>query len=276
MRLGAPVYGSWQDPGQWLEAVRAKGYRAAYCPVPPGSDDATVRAFAEAAARADVAIAEVGVWNNPLDLDPVRREQNVQACIAGLDLAERIGARCCVNIAGTPSAVWDGPHPANYLRETFDAVVETTRRIVDAVRPSRTFYTLEPMPWMVPDSPDEYLRLIRAVDRPGFAVHLDPVNMINSPPRFLRNADFLRECFAKLGPWVRSIHAKDMTLSTKLTVHLDETRPGLGEIDYRVFLEEAAKLGDVPFLLEHLSSEEDYDEASRYVRAVAAEVGVEL
>ncbi|MCX7800989.1 MAG: sugar phosphate isomerase/epimerase [Fimbriimonadales bacterium] len=276
MRLGAPLHGRWQDPSDWIAAVRAKGYRAAYCPVGPDADDSTVRAFADEAARADVAIAEVGVWNNPMDPDGQRRERNVQACIACLDLAERIGARCCVNIAGTPSTVWDGPDPANYLPETYDAIVETTRRILDAVRPQRTFYTLEPMPWMVPDSPDGYLRLLRDVDRPGFAVHLDPVNMVNSPPKFLRNADFLRECFSKLGPWVKSIHAKDMTLGTRLTVHLDEVRPGLGGIDYRVFLTEAAKLGDVPFLLEHLPSEEDYDAAADYVRAVAAEVGIEL
>lgn len=276
MRLGAPVYGSWSDPAEWVAAVRAKGYRAAYCPVGPEADDATVRAFARAAEVADLVVAEVGVWNNLLAADPEERERNVADCIAKLDLAERIGARCCVNIAGTRSAVWDGPDPTNYGPETFDAIVETTRRIVDAVRPKRTFYTLEPMPWMLPDSPDSYLELLRAVDRPSFAVHLDPVNMVNSPPKFLRNAEFLRECFSKLGPWVKSIHAKDMALGTKLTVHLDETRPGLGGLDYRTFLTCAAELGDVPFLLEHLPTESDYDEAAAYVRRVAAEVGVEL
>jgi len=276
MRLGAPVYGSWSDPADWVAAVRAKGYRAAYCPVGPEADDATVRAFARAAEEADLAIAEVGVWNNLLAADAEERERNIAACIAKLDLAERIGARCCVNIAGTRSAVWDGPDPSNYDPETFDAIVETTRRIVDAVKPKRTFYTLEPMPWMLPDSPDSYLELLRAVDRPSFAVHLDPVNMVNSPPKFLCNAEFLRDCFSKLGPWVKSIHAKDMVLGTKLTVHLDEARPGLGGIDYKAFLTCAAELGDVPFLLEHLPTEADYDAAASYVRSVAAEVGVEL
>ncbi|MEJ5169826.1 MAG: TIM barrel protein [Fimbriimonadales bacterium] len=276
MRLGAPVYGSWQDPQEWAAAVRAKGYRAAYCPIGPDADDATVRAFESAAANADLVIAEVGVWNNPLSADPDERERNVADCVAKLALAERIGARCCVNIAGTRSPVWDGPDPSNYAPEIFDAIVETTRRIIDAVKPSRTFYTLEPMPWMLPDSPDSYLELLRAVDRPSFAVHLDPVNMMHSPPRFLCNAAFLRECFEKLGPWIKSIHAKDLVLAAKLTTHLDEVRPGLGGVDYRTFLTCAAQLGDVPFLLEHLPTEEDYDQAAAYVRSVAAEVGVEL
>ena len=37
------------------------------------------------------------------------------------------------------------------------------------------------MPWMIPDSPDENLQLIKDVNRKAFAVHLDFVNMINSP-----------------------------------------------------------------------------------------------
>jgi hypothetical protein len=64
----------------------------------------------------------------------------------------------------------------------------------------RTFYTLETMPWMYPDSTDAYLRLLRAVDRPRFAVHFDPVNLISSPQRCFCNADLIRDFIARLGP----------------------------------------------------------------------------
>ena len=100
------------------------------------------------------------------------------------------------------------------------------REIVDAVAPRRTFFTLEPMPWSVPDSPEAYLALLRAIDRPRFAVHLDPVNLINTPAKFFGNAAFLRECFATLGPYVKSVHAKDIVLGEELTVRLTEVRPG--------------------------------------------------
>ena len=53
---------------------------------------------------------------------------------------------------------------------------------------------------------------------------------------------FLRECFALLGPQIVGVHAKDILLRPNLTVHLDEVRPGLGGLDYAVFLEEMAKL----------------------------------
>ena len=120
-----------------------------------------------------------------------------------------------MNVAGSRSSVWDGPHPDNLNGDTFALIVDSVREILDSVQPQRTYYALEPMPFTLPDSPDSYLELMRAIDRPRFAVHLDPVNMINSPAKFYDNAGFLRECFDKLGPHIRVVHAKDITLDPR-------------------------------------------------------------
>jgi sugar phosphate isomerase/epimerase len=279
MRLGGPVAEAEYegDPERWIGALRGRGYGAAYCPVGPDADDATVRAFVDAARDADVVIAEVGAWSNPLHPDPARRRAAIRFCQERLALAERIGARCCVNIAGSRDPErWDGPHPDNLSEATFDLLVETVREIIDAVRPARTCYALETMPWMFPDGPGSYARLIRAIDRPnGFGVHLDPVNLVSSPQRFFGNADLLRECFATLGPHILGCHAKDIALSAALTVHLDEVRPGLGGLDYQVFLRELDRLDpDTPLLLEHLPSEAEYAAAARHLRDVAAAEGI--
>ena len=194
--------------------------------------------------------------------------------IDALRLADEIGARCCVNISGARGEKWDGPYPGNYARETFDLIVENVRYIIDAVRPSAAFYTLEPMPYMLPDSPDSYLELIKAVDRKQFGVHLDPVNMISDPHRYFNNAAFLKECFSKLGQYIKSIHAKDILIMPELTLHLEERRPGLGTLDYAVFLQEASKLREIPFMLEHLSTQEEYLLAANYVRETAKKAGV--
>jgi sugar phosphate isomerase/epimerase len=133
------------------------------------------------------------------------------------------------------------------------------------------------MAWMYPDTPDNYVRLIRAIDRPAFAVHLDPVNMVSSPQLFYNNGALIRECFAKLGPYIKSCHAKDIRLDTKLTVHLDEVRPGLGGLDYCTFLQEMDRLDpDTPLMLEHLSTAEEYELAAGYVRSVAKELQITL
>jgi sugar phosphate isomerase/epimerase len=277
MRLGGPIFTPYADPETWVQAVLAAGYRGAYCPIGPEADDATVRAYARAAAAADIAIGEVGAWSNPLSPDQEIRRAARDKCVQGLALAERIGARCCVNIAGSLGEKWDGPCPRDLAPETFDSVVEMVRGIIDAVKPTRTFYTLETMPWMLPDSADAYLCLLRAVDRPAFAVHLDPVNLVNSPPRAFDTAALLRDCFAKLGPHIRSCHAKDIRLDTRLTVHLDEVRPGLGCLDYACYLHELDRLDPaVTLLLEHLPNAEEYRQAAGHLRTVAAAEGLRL
>jgi sugar phosphate isomerase/epimerase len=277
MRLGAPIFQTYHDPGTWIGAVQRKGYRAAYCPVRPDADTGTIRAYSEAAERADIVIAEYGAWSNPLSRNEATRRAAIAKCQTGLALADAIGARCCVNIAGSRGEKWDGPDAADLTHETFDLVVATVREIIDAVQPVRTFYTLETMPWMVPDSADSYLELVRAIDRERFAVHLDVVNLVCSPQRYFANAALIRECVAKLGPQIKSCHAKDIILADRLTVHLDEVRPGLGGLDYRVLLRELNTLDpDLPLMLEHLPNEPEYDQAASYVRSMAGELTVEL
>ncbi|MEM7033460.1 MAG: TIM barrel protein [Chloroflexota bacterium] len=270
MRLGGPLFTNTDDPEAWAVAVCKAGYRAAYCPVPPQADEATINAYADAARKADIVIAEVGAWSNPLSLAKATASAAVEKCQVSLALADQIGARCCVNIAGSHSDRWDGPHESNLTDETFDQIVNVVREIVDAVKPKRAFYTLEMMPWMYPDSPGVYLQLIKAIDREAFAVHLDPVNIVNSPQRYFATGHLIEECFAKLGPHIKSCHAKDILLHDKLTVHLDEVRPGLGNLDYAVFLRALNRLNaDIPLMLEHLPNEAEYAAAAAYIRQVA-------
>lgn len=277
MRLGGPVFSKAGDPESWVSAVTAEGYRAAYCPVAPDTDDQTVDAYAEAARRADVVIAEVSAWSNPLSPDRETAAAALEHCKASLALADRIGACCCVNIAGSCGEKWDGPHAADLTEATFDRIVAVVREIIDTVKPARTFYTLEAMPWMYPDSAEAYLRLIKAIDRKAFAVHLDPVNLVCSPQRYFSNRVLIEECFAKLGAYIKSCHAKDIVLREDLTVHLDEVRPGRGHLDYGAFLRALDRLdADVPLMLEHLADEGDYRVAASHVREVAAAEGLKL
>lgn len=277
MRLGGPIFGPRTTPEEWVAAVRRAGYRAAYCPLEIGADDSQADAYAAAAGQAGLIIAEVGAWSNPISTDDATRRTAVEKCRAGLALADRIGARCCVNVAGSRGERWAGPSAANLTDETFDLIVGAVRSILDAVRPTRTFYALETMPWMYPDSADAYVRLIRAIDRKQFAVHFDPVNIICSPQKYYRNAEVIRDFVAKLGPHIKSCHAKDILLQDRLTVHLDEVRPGCGALDYSVYLTELARLdGDLPLMLEHLRDAADYEAAAAHIRQCAVREGIAL
>lgn len=278
MRLGGPVFGKYESAEEWVELVKQSGYNAAYCPVGSDADSSTIKAYESAAKKADIVIAETGAWSNPVSPDEKIRNEALDKCRKQLALADEIGARCCVNIAGSRGAKWDGPDKNDLTPETFDMIVDSVREIIDAVKPERTFYALETMPWMYPDSADSYLALIKAIDRKAFAVHLDPVNLICSPQRYFNNGALLRECFEKLGAYIKSCHAKDIILHDNLTVHLDEwRRPGSGALDYAVYLEELDKLQhEVPLMLEHLPNEEEYRLGAEYIRNLSRQKGLSI
>lgn len=277
MRFGGFIFKPWNTPEEWAQAAIESGYSAVYFPVDYTAPQAEIDGYRDAARQADLVICEIGVWNNTLDRDPARRESAMDRAIHQLELADYVEANCCVNIAGSYSEQWDGPHPDNFSKRAFEEIVFTTQRIIDSVNPKNTCYSLEPMPWMYPDTPESYLDLMAAIDRPGFGVHLDIVNVINSPALYYRNAEVIRDWFEKLGGNIRSCHAKDITLSGKLTVHLDECRPGTGGLDYRTYLECMSKLSErTCLMLEHMTEAEDYAEATRYLKGLAKDMGLNL
>lgn len=277
IRLGGPIFVKSDDPVVLAREHRRLGYSSAYCPeIATLSDAKLLNEINRAFAAENVLIAEVGAWKNLLDPDLVKRRENLDYVTQRCALADAVGALCCVDIAGSYNpATWYGPDPKNLSREFFDATVENCRHILDAVKPTRTRFTVEMMGWNLPDGPDAYLELIRAVDRKAFAVHLDVCNGINCPQRFYRNADFIRECFRKLGPSIISCHAKDLRWDVELNVHFEEVIPGRGQVDYETYLSELAQLGrDVPLMLEHLKTAEDYDEGRLYIRKVGNRIGL--
>ena len=278
MRFGGLIFAKWDSPEQWALAAREAGYSAVYFPVDYRAETNVIDGYARAARAADLVICEIGVWNNLLASDPAQRAANYERAVRQLELADYVGANCCVNIAGSYSELWDGPHPDNLTPQAFDEIVRTTQWIIDEAKPRCTFYTLEPMPWMYPDTADSYLALLDAVDRPAFAAHVDIVNILSSPQLCYRSGEIINEWFDKLGPHIRSCHAKDISLSGQLTVHLDECRPGTGLVDYETYLRRVDGLADknICMMLEHMTEEVDYVEATKYIKGVAARLGITL
>jgi sugar phosphate isomerase/epimerase len=274
--LGGPAYAGTDDPGAVARWHRERGYGAAYCPNIPLDDAARIRATAAAFEKERVVLAEVGRWVNLMEADPAKRAANLKQVTEGLALAEAVGARCCVDIAGSFSTEeWYGPHPDNLSRTFFDAAVENARKIIDAVKPKRAKFCYEMMGWALPDSVESNLELLRAVDRRAFAVHLDPCNLVNSPRRFYGNAALIEECFDKLGPWIVSCHAKDLRWNVEMNVHFVEVRPGTGAIDYQTFLPRLSQLPQQPpLMLEHLPNAEEYDLARKHLLELGGQLGL--
>jgi sugar phosphate isomerase/epimerase len=167
VRLGAPIFLKSDDPAALAREHRRLGYSAAFCPqMATVKDPDLLKAIQKAYAAENVVIAEVGAWKNMLDPDTEKRRENLAYVVERCALAEAVGARCCVDIAGSynPDS-WYGPNPKNLSKEFFDATVANCRHVIDSVKPTRTRFTIEMMGWNIPDGPDSYVELIRAVDR---------------------------------------------------------------------------------------------------------------
>ena len=270
---GAPL----PDPVEQARSARALGYRAMYCPRVELADKQQLRAIESASRAEDVVIAEVGAFGyNMMARDAEERKKALEIMCEKLMIADEVGARCAVNISGFrgPDAQ-HRPHPENLSQFAFDMTVENVRHVVDTVKPKRAKFTVEAMSWIVPDGPDSYVELIKAVDRTGFAVHFDPVNIINSPRRHFENGTFLEECFAKLGKWIMSCHGKDTLILPESITHINEGRPGTGILDWKTFLRGVAALpNNPPIMMEHLRTQEEYLQARDYIFAQGKEIGV--
>ena len=275
MRLGGGIERNYQNPQEWLQLVKQLGYSAVLFPVDSQASASVIQEYLSVIRENDLVVGEVGVWRNCLAPDDAKRKEAMDYAKAQLALAEEVNANCCVNIIGSRGDVWDGFSPENYDPAIYDLAVDSIREIIDAVSPVRSCYSIEPMPWMVPDSPQQYLQLIRDVDRKGFGVHLDYVNMINCPRRYVQSTDFIRDCFELLGPYIKSIHGKDVFMEQKYTTLIHEVQPGAGTLDYPEILRMVEALGpDTTFFIEHLPDYETYLQVAGFIRkqAKAADV----
>jgi sugar phosphate isomerase/epimerase len=278
MRLGAMNIKNYSNPDMWVSALQREGYRTSVFPADLSIDDETARQYGRVAEQQNIIIAEVGGWCNVLaDSDRGTRKESMERSKRALYLADEVGARCAVNIAGSRGAKWDGPDARNLTTETYEMIVSSVREIIDEVKPRRTFYTLEPMPWMFPFDIETQRRLIRDIDRKALAIHFDPVNMIRLPELYYENGTFITSFIHEFGSLIKSVHAKDLLLRTDFTLHLEETLPGMGGLNYPVLLREIEQLDkDMPLIIEHLKSDNEYSLGAKFIRKIASEVNVNV
>ena len=267
MRLGtsSPLsYGSAED---WAKKQTELGCSAVVFPVQSDESESRICEYKAAAEKHGLMIAEAGIWRNALAADPEERRKNIDYCVEQLRMADFLGARCAVNVAGAFGPRWDGHYRANFTDDAWKQTVRMIQDIIDRANVRNTYFTLEPMPWMIPTGPKEYLRLIEMVDRDRFAVHLDIINMINSAERYFCAEEFIDECIGLLGGKIKSCHIKDVHLKEEYTFQLEECAPGKGEFPLRHYASRLNELdSDMPLILEHLNTDEEYIKYMGYLK----------
>ena len=267
MRLGISSSLAHTSPEDWAQKMQALGCRSVVFPVDCTKPDSVIDAYAAAAKEYDLQIAEVGIWRNALAVKEQERQAAMEYSIGQLKLADRIGARCCVNVIGSTGARWDGAYAENFTSKVWDQAVRMIQEIIDEAKPQNTFFTIEPMPWMYPTSPEEYVKLLDDVKRDAFGVHMDVINMINTPQRYFFPEPFVEHCFELLGDQIKICHLKDILLGQEFTFRLQECACGEGTFCLECYAELAQKADpEMPMIIEHLCSDEDYVNSVAYVR----------
>lgn len=270
MRLGIQHVLPHDSPEQWADEIVEMGFRAATFPVNYTAPISKIDAYVKAARDRDILIAEVGVWNSPFVPDPTEAVRAQTACVEELRLADYIGARCCVNISGAFGPVWNFCYPENFTEEAYKKNVEFIRRLLDEVEPQRTCFTLESMPWMLPSSPEETLRILRDINDPHFKAHLDICNFVKDPDTFVHMDELIDRSFELLGDEIVSFHLKDIIMEEMSTVHITEVIPGRGKMNLPLYLRQIRELGDeeMPVMIEHLPDKASYEEGLKYVQSI--------
>lgn len=275
MRLGGPIFKKDLSIEELVKWHQQLGFGASYT---RWIEDKVKREEHVAAFKeADIVLAEFPAYCiNILDTDPKVRQANIDEICDRLEKSDIMGVGCCVMHGGSvETGAWGNQNVENISQASFDTTIEIVQNIIDRVKPTKTKLVLETESYLFPDSPENYLDIINAVDRKELAVHLDPVNITSSPRRFYHNNEFLKRCFDVLGPYIVSCHAKDFNMPPRhATIQIDETFIGDGVLDYQCYLGEIIKLEKQPTLMiEHLNDSQ-LEMGLKYIFAEADKAGI--
>jgi len=291
IRFGGPIFeantkaagageshGAHGDPRIIAKAHKLKGYTAAYVPHVSLGDKEKIKAIKEAFEAENIMLAEVGYWENVTDTCEASKKHNLDCLINAFYLAEEVGARCAVDIFG--SYVHGNGNSKfvakNFSDDAFSDAVDIARYLIDTVKPKTAYFAYEIFPFNVVDCPEMIEKLIHAVDRKQFGVHLDLANLINCPRAYFSSGDIIRDCVKRFGDRIIAAHVKDIKLKEPaISVILEEVVAGTGGLDMNAFAREIHKLPqEIPFMMEHLANEAEYDRAAAYIRKCAEEENI--
>ena len=103
MRLGATIedYLRSKDPRDYVEECRRLGYRAVSWPEAFADAGDEIAEIKRTFAAADIVVAEVAAWVNPLDPDDGKRQENLRKIAETLAIADELEAVCCATVVGS-------------------------------------------------------------------------------------------------------------------------------------------------------------------------------
>ncbi len=168
-------------------------------------------------------------------------------------------------------------HPQNWSKEAWERSVGALKRIIKDTAGSKVEVAIEPVNTESINGPWAMKRLREDVGSERLMCGLDITNMID-PSVVFRMSEFTDTTFDLLDGMVRYVHAKDVAWNSMLA-GLNWTMNGTGAMDYELFLARISRLKNAPvvyFLIEFLTTDEEYEQAQRNIRAIGKKLGVNI
>lgn len=215
-----------------------------------------------------------GYWQNLVTPDEGQRREAVRTVQAALRLAGWLGSRGIDTGPGSmnPAGPWF-PHPDNWTASARRQLVKSLKECAQAAEDAGVFLSLEGHQLVTLESPEVTRDVLAEVDSPWVRSDYDSANWITRETVYDTTAA-LNHHFDVLGPYIVSCHAKDVWLENRLTLHLQDGCPGLGQVDFRTLFRRMESLSpDYPVIVEGAQTEE-LPQVSDLFHGLAAELGI--
>jgi len=267
------------SPTEAVKKLVDEGYGGCHCDadIIHELSDSELRELNAATKKYDLVVYEVGGYQNMMHPDKATQQRNLKHLASCLEAAEKVNCPMVGTCTGSRDPdYYIGVHPDNWTDETWKITVDAVKQVLRDTAGLKASLGIEAQITMNVGRPKDHKRLMDDVGDKRCAVNLDPVNMI-SLDNYYHTTELLNECFDLLGEQILGCHSKDTYIwPDKQTVHIQEVCSGRGVLDYETYLVRISRMKWPRTLLpEHVPGEQ-LIEAGKYIRKVAARVGVKM
>jgi sugar phosphate isomerase/epimerase len=240
--------------------------------------------------EANLPIVCISGYTNIIHPDPAVREQNLFGLKTLLRFARDLGSPYVISETGTYNTesdwVWD---PKNGTEEAYEAICAQIEDLAKFAYDHGSVFLVENYVNNVIGSVDQLARLFSDVSHPGLGLLMDPTNYFTDT-NINQIDDTINHIFNSLGDRIRIAHAKDCkpaedTSEKHADIDAVESHtfrgagavelpaPGLGSLNYDLYLERLSKLHpNIPLIIEHLD-EQDIPRAKQFVDSKLKRIG---
>lgn len=201
-------------------------------------------------------------------------EQWQRHIIDAIHSAEEFDCQFILTHAGSMYPNRNTAHPKNWTREAWQRSVRALQNICKATAGSKIQVAIEPVNTESINNPWAFKRLKEDVGDERLMVGLDITNCVFASTAF-RMTELLNAAFDLLENDIAYVHAKDFVWNEMLP-GLSWAMNGTGNMDYETFLVRVSRIKNPKMYVEFLRTPEEYQEAQRNIRAIAAKVGVKI